>query len=398
MRDRRWSLVLLAGIACLCMPRNILAAELKINLPRHSELTPVQRLNREGVESVRKHQYDKAATDFYKAYLFDPDDPFTLYNLGYISEVQGQLDRAQKFYAMAAAQADDARIDLADSPQLRGKPMREAVTNLRDVPMQVNRQNFEAIRMLAEGRTFEAEQALQKALSMDPRNAFTLNNMGVAKEGEGDLEGALKYYTEAANLHSSDPVVVTLNAASRGKPVSEMAAESAKKLRQRMQESNTAEAQAAMLTLRGVSALNRNDWHTASQDFLRAYSLDPNSAFAINNLGYMSEMDGDLETAEFFYDKAQKGEGSSSTVGIASRRSADGMKLFAVADQSDQKVEEKMEMDDAAKRKLNGPIELKRRDGKPVDEQSGDGQPTQQPQSPTPQPSSVPPGGGPPNP
>ena len=55
-----------------------------------------------------------------------------------------------------------------------------------------------------------------------------------------------------------------------------------------------------MLTLRGVSATNQNDWSTAKQDFLQAYSLDSDSAFSLNNLGYVAEKDGDLETAQFY--------------------------------------------------------------------------------------------------
>ena len=31
----------------------------------------------EGVDAVKRHQYDKAQNLFYKAYLFDPADPFT---------------------------------------------------------------------------------------------------------------------------------------------------------------------------------------------------------------------------------------------------------------------------------------------------------------------------------
>ena len=81
------------------------AGELKITIPKRSTLTPVQRLNREGVEALRKHNYAKAEQLFYKAYLFDPDDAFTLNNLGYISELQGQIDRAQNFYSLAAEQS-----------------------------------------------------------------------------------------------------------------------------------------------------------------------------------------------------------------------------------------------------------------------------------------------------
>src|SRR5665213_1071654 len=77
-------------IACAASP--VLARDLRITIPRPSKLTPVQRLNRAGVDAVVKHQYEKAEGLFYKAYLYDPADPFTLNNLGYISELRGQLD------------------------------------------------------------------------------------------------------------------------------------------------------------------------------------------------------------------------------------------------------------------------------------------------------------------
>ena len=237
---------------------------------------------------------------FFKAYLFDPGDPFTLNNLGYISELQGQLERAQKFYSLASQQASDATIDRTNAKRLEGKPMREAFGNLSDVPMQVNRMNVEAIRLLSESRTPEADLLLQQALAMDPRNTFTLNNLGVAKESRGDYEQALTFYLAAADSHSSEPVIVTTSRAWRGKPVSEMAADSAKRLRERMQNTATDQARAALLAARGVSATNRNDWPAARQAFLQSYSLDPNSAFSLNNIGYLAERDGDLETAQFY--------------------------------------------------------------------------------------------------
>ena len=81
----------------------------------------MQRLNREGVEAVEKQNYEKAETLFYQAYLFDPADPFTLYNLGYVSELKGQLERAQKLYGLASEQATDAVIDRTSVRQLEGK-------------------------------------------------------------------------------------------------------------------------------------------------------------------------------------------------------------------------------------------------------------------------------------
>lgn len=359
--------VLLPVIALIMgLTQIVRAGDLKLTLPKRSELTSVQRLNREGVDAIRKERYEKAETLFYKAYLYDPADPFTLFNLGYVSELQGQLDRAQKFYGLASQQATDAVIDRTSAKRLEGKAMRDAFGLLQDVPMRVNRMNVEAMRLLSERRGPEAELLLQQALALDERNTFTLNNMGVAKESRGDFDDALKYYTAAADAHSSESALVTMDRTWRGKPVSEMAADSARKLRKRMQNAATAKAQAALFAMRGVSATNRNDWTAARQDFLDAYALDSKSAFSLNNLGYLAERDGDLESAQFFYTKARKAADAKDRVGLATRLTAEGMKLSAVTADSDQKVDGKIAQENQAKRMRSGPIQLKHRDNSPV--------------------------------
>jgi Flp pilus assembly protein TadD len=360
------ALAILTVLIAASVSQNAQAKDLKVTIPKRSHLTPVQRLNREGVDAIEKHNYEKAETLFYQAYLFDPADPFTLYNLGYVSELKGQLDRAQKLYGLASEQATDAVIDRTSARQLEGKSMRNAFGSLKDVPMQVNRMNVEAIRLISQGRATEALVVLQKALTIDPQNTYTLNNLGVAKEARGDYDEAMKYYKAAADAHSNEPVIVTLNRAWRGKPVSEMAADSAKKLSQRMQNAATAQAQAALLTVRGVSATNHNDWPTAREDFRKAYSLNPNSAFSLNNIGYLAERDGDLETAEFFYERARQAQDARAKVGLATRQSAEGMRIFAVAGDSDQKVDDKITAENVARRQHPGPVELKHRDNTPV--------------------------------
>ena len=101
-------------------------------------MTPVQRLNREGVEAIQKRNYEKAEALFLKAYLYDPADPFTLNNLGYIAELQGQLERALKFYQLASEQGSTASIDRSNAKQLEGKPITDALNGLSDGPMRVN--------------------------------------------------------------------------------------------------------------------------------------------------------------------------------------------------------------------------------------------------------------------
>ena len=262
----------------------VYAGDLKINLPKGSHFTPVQRLNREGVEAIRKHAYEKAETLIYKAYLLDPDDPFTLNNLGYIAELQGQVDRAQRFYQLAGQQASDAVIERASSQRVEGRPIKEVLA-VSDLPLQINHDNVEAVRLLSQGRAPEADLLLQNDLKSDPQNIFTLNNLGVAKEMEGESQEALKYYDAASASHSDVVAVVTLDRTWRGKPVAEMAAQNAKALRNRMESHNTLEARVAEFNLRGVSAINRNDLRTADQDFRKAYALNPNNAFARNNIG-----------------------------------------------------------------------------------------------------------------
>ena len=331
---------------------------LKINIPKRSELTLVQHLNREGVDAVQKHQYNKAESLFYKAYLYDPTDPFTLNNLGYIFELQGQLDRANKFYARASEQGCSATIDKSSTKNLEGKPMEYAFKSLHDVPMRVNRMNVDAITLLAHSRGFEAIALLRETLSLDPQNPFTLNNLGVAHESIGDYDDALKYYGSAVETHSSEPVVVTLDSSWRGKSVSNMAADSARRLEARIQKMDSAELHAAMFALRGVTATNKNDWPEARQDFLQAYALYPSSAFSLNNRGYVAEMDGDLESAQFFYDKARKADDSNVRVGLASQRSAEGKRLIAVAAESNQQVDGELDAYSQERRRQTGPIEL----------------------------------------
>jgi len=341
-----------------------------ITIPKHSVLTPVQRLNREGVDAVKRHQYEKAESLFYKAYLYDPADPFTLNNLGYIFEVQGELDRARTFYALSSEQGSDASIDRSNAKQLEGKPMNYAFESLQDVPMRVNRMNVDAMALLSENRTFEAVTLLKKSLSIDPLNPFTRNNLGVAYESIGDYDGALKEYHEVADLHSSEQIVVTLNRSWRGRPVSDMADESARLLEERIRKMSPAEVRAVIFAMRGVSAVNQNDWPAARQDFLEAYSLDPASAFSLNNRGFVAEKDGDLETAQFYYDKARKAGDSNARVGLSTDRSAKGRKLSAVATDSNHKVDGELDRYSRERHRQTGPIELIPRDRAPAGDTS----------------------------
>jgi len=362
---KRGLLTVVAMIAAAALSAK--AGDLRIMIPRPSKLTPVQRLNREGVQAIKQHNYGKAEKLFYKAYLFDPEDAFTLNNLGYVSELQGQVDRAEQYYRLAASHPSEAVVDISSSRQYKGQPMTEALV-MKSGPLEVNHANVEAVRLLSQGRAPEADLLLQQALKIDPHNIYTLNNMGAAKEMEGEQDEALTYYGEASAGERDAKAVVTVNPEWRGRSVSGLAAQNAKALREHLAHEKDLEEQVAELNLRGVSAVNRNDLRTAAEDFRKAYSLDPGNAFAMNNIGFVSEMEGDQETAQFYYQHARQAMSAKTTVGVASRLEAQGERLSVVADDSTSRVETKVAGERAVLQRQNEPVVLRRRDNSIVDE------------------------------
>lgn len=330
----------------------------KITVPLPGKLTPVQRLNRDGVQAIVKGNFKRAEELFYKAYLYDPSDPFTLNNLGYVAELDDQLDRAAKFYSLAVEQGSNANIDRTSDEHLKGRPMRAALIDLQDAPVRVNRMNLDALRLLAQDRSFQAVALLKSALSLDPNNPFTANNLGYASEQVGDLDGALKYYRIAAASRSTEAATITLDPSWRGKPVSELASVSANRVEKKMREVGVAQQRAIMFTLRGVFAMNQNDWTAAKEDFAQAYSLDPGSAFTINNRGFVAERDGDLETAQYFYAKARNANNAGARVGLATDLQAEGRQLISVANDSNSKVDAALDVYAQQKHNEPGSIEL----------------------------------------
>ena len=343
------------------------AKDLRIPLPKRSKPTPVQKYNQDGVKQLKKGHVKDAKKSFYKAYLIDPNDPFTLNNLGYIAELEGEVDRATRYYDLAAANTSDAIVDKSVSKKVVGKPVSQVAGRV-DVngPLQVNRLNVQAIGLLEHDRVFEAEAALNKALAVEPNNPFTLNNLGYTKEKEGELEQAVQLYEKAAAQKSDERIIVAVekNKSWRGKKISDIADKNAEKVRRLVERDQSPQAQVARLNLRGVTALNRNDRNGARNFFFQAYKIDPKNAFALNNMGYIAELEGDKETANAYYSAAQRADGAKARVGLASRRDAEGRPIAAVADTNENVVAQKLDTELAEKRKQlgNKPVQMKTRD------------------------------------
>lgn len=337
-------------------------ADVQIKIPKRTKPTPVQQLNQQGVKYLAKQDINNAKRVFYKAYLLDPDDPFTLNNLGYVAELDGEIERAQKFYDLAAANSSDATVAISSNPELEGKQVSQVAGNAVSIPMQVNRLNVAAMGLMMKDRAPEAEVILRRALALEPRNPFTMNNLGYALEKEGELEQALRLYSQAANSGSNEKVVVALNRSWRGRPITEIAARNAQMARRELSVEGSSEAKVARLNLRGVSALNRNQKAQALQYFQQAYRLDPRNAFCLNNMGYIAETQGDRESADFYYEKAREARNSGDRVTLSSRKQLEGERLASVASQNEQVVQTALDSQLAAIRASGArPVPLRTR-------------------------------------
>src|SRR5882757_6273617 len=133
-----------------------------------------------------------------------------------------------------------------------------------------------------------------------------------------------------------------------------------------MDQLQSPEAQTALFNLRGVAAMNRNDWQRAQDNFAHAYKLSPQDAFSLNNQAVLSEMNGDLETAQDLYREAQSAPGSNGKIGLATRPRLEGARLDSVANVSEISVDGALRAAGAARRQVGTPVLLKHRDGTPV--------------------------------
>ena len=144
------------------------AADLRLKLPKRTKPTPVQQYNRDGVKAIEKRDFKKAKQLFYKAYLLDPNDPFTLNNLGYISELEGDVDRAARFYDLSAENSSDAVVDKSSSKGIEGKSVAQVAGKTGENSLEINRMNIAALSLLQKDRAPEADVLLTKSSRRRP--------------------------------------------------------------------------------------------------------------------------------------------------------------------------------------------------------------------------------------
>ena len=123
---------------------------------------------------------------------------------------------------------------------------------------------------------------------------------------------------------------------------------------------------AARLNVQGVSALNHNQPQKALDYFEKAYKLDPQDAFSLNNMGFVAEAQGDQETANEFYDLAQRGSRATVPVNVASHHEMVGESVGRVAGTNAQAANANLQAEAELKRRRSEPVVLRRRDNTPV--------------------------------
>ena len=296
--------------------------------------------------------------------------------------MQGKVERAQRYYELAAKENNsETVIAEATERKLKGQKLSQVTGSYTNLDLQVNRGNIQAMVLLQQGRSQEAEDVLRNTLKLNPKNPFTLNNLGYAMEAQGDFETALRYYNEASISHSSEPIIVAIDSHWRGKPISDIAFRNEQAVRQRLQAEGSPQARAARLNLQGVSALNHNESQKAEDFFRQAYRLDPQNAFSMNNMGFLAEVYGDEETAADFYGRARHGDQAGTAVSVASRHAMVGEAVGQVAGTNTEAAEATLQAAAEARRRNRPPIVLRRRDNTQVTGPSSENPPPTQNQS-----------------
>ncbi|MGH9495336.1 MAG: tetratricopeptide repeat protein, partial [Candidatus Sulfotelmatobacter sp.] len=90
--------------------------------------------------------------------------------------------------------------------------------------------------------------------------------------------------------------------------------------------------------------------------------LDPGNSFTLNNLGYITELQGDWENAQTYYQAARTGGEANERVTYSTRANAEGQKMTRLADSNQSEVQTTLQTMQAARRHGSLPIELIHRD------------------------------------
>jgi len=119
----------------------------------------------------------------HKALGIKPNDPDAENNLGYVLCKLGRFDEGEAYFKKA----------------LQANPIHK-----KALPNYVAGLNNKAIHLAQQGNPAAALKVFFEALQLDPRNAATHYNLGVALDSLGETDKAMEHYLEAVRLNPDD--------------------------------------------------------------------------------------------------------------------------------------------------------------------------------------------------
>src|SRR5205807_9777936 len=88
------------------------------------------RLNMQGVSALNHNQPDKALTYFEHAFKLDPQNAFSLNNMGFVAEAKGDQETADEFYPSAQhAEQAGAPVSVATHHEMVGEAVGQVATS-----------------------------------------------------------------------------------------------------------------------------------------------------------------------------------------------------------------------------------------------------------------------------
>lgn len=231
---------------------------------------------------------------YQRALALEPDDPLALYNLGHLYQLYGRWPEAAAIFRQAVTAQTNfvAGWQKLAAMELRNNRHEQALAAakqaVRLAPDQAAGWFHLADALGRIERWAESEQALERCLILQPEFPEALNNLGLARKSQGDLEGAAEAFKGALK---QAPLRIPGNTG--------MAAETCANLAQleldghRLQAAHQWCSQALALDARNAkvqftlgNVLHAQGQHDAAASALRlALELQPDFPEALNNLG-----------------------------------------------------------------------------------------------------------------
>lgn len=220
-----------------------------------------------GDKALRKGNYNLAMTEFLKVVTKDPKNTHALYGIAVIHTINNDLPRAETIFRtiLIIDEGHENTLEGLGLNLVKQGRMDEAERYLSRV-IAINQSRWRAQNGLGiikdlQSHYGQAQARYQKALELNPNASNVLNNMGYSKYLAGDLRSAERYFKQVLALNSTN---------------------------------RSAWSNLALIYVR------EHDYNSA----VRSLEKIMDHHEALNNVGYLSLLEGERDTAEMLVREA----------------------------------------------------------------------------------------------